>query len=398
MAPHRARCREPWRTTRKRCRGASTRWRLPAILLAPALGAALVAGACRDRTAVPRIAYPSAWLGPDLGRVAQAAIDEVGPRRVVEIPLALLEERREAARQPGYAAEVAYAEAMVTIPRLAAMVGHLSSRGSLLAAPIYGEAGIPLIVPTGTSRRLRAVGPWTFLLAPDDSAEGAFIAAFVLDRLAARRVTIFYLVADEYGVGLRDGVVAALHARGVEPVDQVAILEDSDFPRRVEASLRRGTPEVVVIAARTRAAVAIAQAVHQRLPKAHIVAGDGVALDARFARATGPGAGSDYAVAWWNAANRDSASAAFVARFRTLTGHIPSPVDAMFYDGMMVAAQAVREVGVQPAAIRSYLQELGTARPPYHGVTGPISFAPGRVVNLVMTRLESGVAVPAAPR
>jgi ABC-type branched-subunit amino acid transport system substrate-binding protein len=361
------------------------------------LGAALGAAACRGGDEPARIAYPLAWLGPDIGRVAQAAIADDEGRPVVDIPLALMDQRRAAARQPGYAAEVAYAEAMLTIPHLAAMVGHLSSRGSLLAAPIYSENRIPFIVPTGTSRRIRAVGPWTFQLAPDDSEEGAFIAHYVLDRLAARRVTIFYLVADEYGIGLRDGVVAALRARGVEPVDQVGILDDSDFPKRFEASLRRGTPEVVVIAARTREAAAIAKAVHGRLPGARMVAGDGVSLQAAFANRAGPAAASVIAVAWWNAANPDTISRAFVARFGRLTGHSPTAVDAMFYDGLMVAAQAVRDVGARPAAIRAYLRGLGSVRPPYHGVTGPISFAPLRPINLVMTRLEAGVAVLAGP-
>jgi len=357
----------------------------------------LATGSCHDRGAEARIGYPLAWLGPDVGRVAQAAIADAGSGPVVEIPLALMDQRRAAAKRPGYGAEVAYAEAMLTIPRLAVMVGHLSSRGSLLAAPIYGENRIPFIVPTATSRRIRAVGPWTFQLAPDDSEEGAFIAQFVLDRLAAHRVTIFYLLADEYGIGLRDGVVAALHARGVAPVDQIGILEDSDFPKRLEASLRRGMPEVVVIAARTREAAAIARAVHARLPGARIVAADGVSLDA-LARQAGPAAASVMAAAWWNAASPDSISRAFVAGFRHLTGHAPTPVDAMFFDGLMVAAQAVREAGVRPAAIRSYLQGLGTVHAPYHGVTGPISFAPGRSINLVMTRLEAGVAVLAGPR
>ncbi len=317
---------------------------------------------------------------------------------MAEIPTALLEEQRAATRQPGYAAEVAFAEALVAIPHLAVVVGHLSSRGSLLAAPIYGEARIPFIVPTSTSRRLGRTGPWTFQLAPDDSEEGAFIAAFALDRLAARRATIFYLVTDEYGIGLRDGVVTALRARGVEPLDEVAVLEDSDFPRRVAASLRRGRPDVVIVAARSGTALAIAQAVHRRMPKTYVVAGDGVALDAQFARAEGPEAASDFAVAWWSASDTGRTSQAFVARFRAVAGRAPSPVDAMFYDGLMVAAQAVRDAGVRPEAIRAYLRSLGTARPPYAGVTGPISFAPGRHTNLVMTRLVGGTAVPVADR
>ena len=53
-----------------------------------------------------------------------------------------------------------------------------------------------------------------------------------------------------------------------------------------------------------------------------------------------------------------------------MTGLAPTPVDAMFYDGLMVAAQAVREVGARPAAIRSFLQSLGTTRPPFRRASG----------------------------
>jgi hypothetical protein len=62
-----------------------------------------------------------------------------------------------------------------------------------------------------------------------------------------------------------------------------------------------------------------------------------------------------------------------------------------------VAAQAVREVGPRRAAIRRYLGELGISRPPYRGVTGPISFAPRRPVNLLMTHVVNGATAMVGP-
>jgi len=145
--------------------------------------------------------------------------------------------------------EVERAQRFVTLPGLVAMVGHGGSRASLAAAPVYNDAGIPQVVPTSTSRLLATAGPWTFSLAPNDSVEGAFIGDFVAGSLAARSVTIYY-VNDEYGEGLRDGVRASLGALGVAILDEVAVHPASDFRTLVEASLRRGTPDVVVVAAR----------------------------------------------------------------------------------------------------------------------------------------------------
>ena len=355
------------------------------------LTAALFGVRCDRSLTPPRIVYPSPWLKPALGQVAQQAIDAWGRPVVAELPESLMRRVKPA---PGYEGDIDYAEAMIVVPGLAAAVGPQSSRATLLVGPIYAERGIPLIVATATSDRIRALGPWVFQLAPDNAAEGAFIARFVLDRLAARRVTVFYLDADEYGLGLRDGVVEALRASGTAPVDQVAFIESADLPRRVAESLRRAAPDVVVVAARAPEALVIARAVHERLPRVAVVAGDGVPLNADFIRAAGTAASSVYAVAWWSADSADPQAREFASRFAQKSGAPPSPAETMYYDAIMVAAQAIRTVGPRPAAVRRYLSELGTARAPYHGVTGPISFAPTRPVNLLMTRVVDGAAVP----
>ena len=291
---------------------------------------------------------------------------------------------------PGYAGDIAYAEAVAAMPGLVAAVAPQSSRAALLVAPIYAEQGIPLIVATATSDRLRTLGPWIFRLAPSGRAEGAFLAAFALGRLAARRITIFFLDSDEYGLGLRDGVVLALGKRGVTPVDQVGIIEPSDLQRRVVESLRRAQPEVVVVAARSPEALTIARAVHARSPHVRTLVGDGVPLNSAFIRSAGAAAEAVYGVTWWTPDSPDSLARAFSARYERATGALPTPAEAMYYDAIMVAAQAVREVGPRRAAIRRYLTELGTVRAPYRGVTGPISFAPDRKANLLMMHVVNG--------
>jgi ABC-type branched-subunit amino acid transport system substrate-binding protein len=134
--------------------------------------------------------------------------------------------------------EVRRAERLASMPGVVGVVGHGGSRASLAAAPVYNEAGIVQITPISTSRLLKSAGPWTFNLAPDDSVEGGFMGAFVADRLGAGRVTVYY-VNDEYGAGLRDGVVAELERRGVAVVDRVPMDLTSDFPTLVAASLKR---------------------------------------------------------------------------------------------------------------------------------------------------------------
>jgi ABC-type branched-subunit amino acid transport system substrate-binding protein len=239
------------------------------------------------------------------------------------------------------------------------------------------------------------------MLAPDEIAEGAFIGAFVSDRLNARTATIFYH-SDEYGMGLRDGIASALAERGVRVIDQVSFDWMHNYPRMpdrelfeniVAASLRRGVPDVVIIAGRNGEAGQIGRLIHARAPGVIFVAGDGVEAGKAFFSTAGPAAESFYMAAFWNPNMPDEESRAFVERFRQATGREPLPTDAMKYDAAMAMAQAAREAGADREAIRRYLAELGSTRPPLRGVTGEISFAPDRAPRLVMTRIGGGAAV-----
>ena len=289
--------------------------------------------------------------------------------------------------------EVMRAQRLAQIPDLVGIVGHGGSRGSLAAAPIYAAAGIPQIVPTGTSRLLGQAGPWTFVLPPNDSIEGALIGRFTAERFGARRVVLFF-TNDEYGVGLRDGVVAELGPRGVAVLSQVGVDPGSDIPTLVDAALRGGrgreTPDAFILAARNRETGRVARSAYGRVPHLRVVAGDGAVQLPNLVELAGPAADSIYVVAFWLPDAPDSMSRAFVKRFHRITGRDPGPDDAMNHDALMLMAQAVRAVGPDRAGLRRYLETLGNSRPPYRGVTGEITFLPGRSPRLVMARLRGG--------
>ncbi|PYP73740.1 MAG: hypothetical protein DMD41_04525 [Gemmatimonadetes bacterium] len=288
--------------------------------------------------------------------------------------------------------EVERAGRLAALPGMVVVVGHGGSRGSLAAAPVYNQAGIPQIVPSSTSRLLHKAGPWTFMLPPDDSIEGAFMGAFAVERLHVRRASIFY-INDEYGAGLRDGIVAALGGRGVRIVDRVSFETQSDMPTLVAATLHRGVPDVLLVAGRQRETGAIARLAQRRVPGLRIVAGDGALVLPTLADNAGAAAESVYVVAFWLPDAPDSLSRAFVERFRRVVGRDPQSTDAMSHDALLLAATAIRAVGARRGAVRDYLRALGRSRPAFLGVTGPITFTANRPVRLVMTHLQHGVPV-----
>ena len=100
-----------------------------------------------------------------------------------------------------------------------------------------------------------------------------------------------------------------------------------------------------------------------------------------------------YLVTYWHRDIADSASRAFVGAFERAVGRPPRHGDAVYYDAVMLAATAVREAGANREDIRQWLGELGTTRPAYDGIAGPISFAPNRSRALLMTQIRGDATV-----
>jgi branched-chain amino acid transport system substrate-binding protein len=265
-----------------------------------------------------------------------------------------------------------------------------------VAAALYNKEGVVQIVPAGTSRGLRNVGPWTFTLVPNDSLEGAAIGRFVAEDLGAERATVFFLT-DEYGYGLREGVVTELLRRGVEVLDEVPVrpsyqmeeTAEGDLESLVISALDQGEPDVAVLAVRDFSARVIVPTLLSRVPTVRFVAGDGVLISGPDRGILSPYLDRIHQTVFWNPTPHDSLSADFIRRFREETGEIPGHDHALFRDGMMLLAEAVKTVGTDRERIRAYIRSLGRTRPPFQGVTGPIEFTSQRVTPLYILRADS---------
>ncbi len=272
---------------------------------------------------------------------------------------------------------------------------------SLLAAPIYDEAGVTHIVAVGTNARLSQAGDWTFPLPPNDSAEGAFIGEFIAQDLRGATATLYYVI-DEYGRSLRDGVLAELDRRGITVLAQAAVhpsrsCPGADNPNPYESTvvntLNHGVPDVAVIVGWLPQTICIVRALYERAPGIRFVVGDGVPSDENLRSALGPAVHSLYLVRFWHPDKRDQKSQRFRDEFRRIAGRLPYQSEAMEYDGLMLLASAVQAVGPDRRAVRDYLTTLGDTRPSYRGVTGEIAFRGARRFQLLMTRASDGAIV-----
>ena len=364
-----------------------------------AFATAALACACRGADQPVVIA---AAMG-DGGQAAALAIsrDSALGRR----PRIVLRETRGSAGIAGLPASVRVAELLAADPAVVGVVGPNSSRDALLAGPLYNAAGLPHIVPTATSRRLRDAGRFTLLLAPDDSMEGAFAARFITRRLAARRVLILY-VGDEYGSGLRTSLESALARQGVDVVDRIVLEVGGLCPRadspnpyedQVTLALRHGVPDVVFLATRAPEAGCATRTIHARQPRMRYVAGDGVVPAALAANAPREAVDSTYFITFWHADTTNAENRAFTEEFTRRFGRAPHYGDALVFDATRLLADAVHEVGGDRSRIVAWLESLGRDRAAATGLTGPLTFDPAARTGIIVVRQRGGRTEAVAP-
>lgn len=355
------------------------------VLTLSLLAAATGVGLC-FRAAGARPVVGFAYTRPSAGylTLADAALEARG----IPVPRFRYDSSADSETSDG---ALALASDFVADPALSVIVGPSNSRHALVTAPTYNAAGLAQIVPSATSRRLRGAGPATFTLAPDDSVEGAFMARFARRELGARRALVFY-INDEYGEGLREGIESGVVAEGGTVLGSYPVGGEVDIAAFVDAAFRRDRPEVVLVAARSEETGLLLRAARTIDPRIPVVVGDGAYLPAQLLRSAGGDLSGLFVVAFWVYDSTDPSHRAFADRVRRVFHADPMPEDALTEDALVLATEARLAMGNDRAGVRRWLAALGRERPPFQGLTGKISFGPGREFPLAMVRFREGRA------
>jgi branched-chain amino acid transport system substrate-binding protein len=297
------------------------------------------------------------------------------------------------------ATESEQAQRFVSDSSVVAVVGHAGSKLTLIAAPTYRAADMPLVVPTATARALREAGPNIFMLAPSDEAIGAFMVDRAVDSLGLRRLSVMH-VADAYGEGIRAGLAARAAARGISLVGETALTGWECEPNETSAAaitrafLRRVQPDALLLALPQRLAECVIRAAVAQDSSIVILASDsfsppprGLALDAHQSRAV-------HHVVFWEPGT-DALNRRFDATFRQVVGRAPDASQALTADALLLLAAALRDGMRTRAEVGDWLRRVGTdGHPPFAGITGPIDFTRPRTAGLRLKPLRPGTELP----
>lgn len=98
------------------------------------------------------------------------------------------------------------------------VVGGWGSSQVLAAIPVNEKAGVPYIVVGGTNAAIASVeNEWTFQVIKADDLQAESLGDAALNEMGLERIAVIYDTND-YGTGVKDGVVGRLEELGVTPV------------------------------------------------------------------------------------------------------------------------------------------------------------------------------------
>jgi branched-chain amino acid transport system substrate-binding protein len=264
------------------------------------------------------------------------------------------------------------AEALYDDDAVVAVVGHLTSGPTLVAARVYGggDDPVPMISPTASSPELSGISPYAFRICPTDLQHGPALARFARERLGAHRAGILYL-NDDYGRGVRQAFAAEFTRQGGVVVEQDPFLATTASVEPFLSRMRGAGVDVLMLAADIPGAEIVLRDMRRLGITWPVVGSDAmVGIEADGALADGVHVSSAYLPD----RSGDRNAAFVVDYFRATQGQRPNDVAGLTYDVVHLLARAIAAAGPDRQRIRDYLAGVGGRRPAFEGVTGRIAF------------------------
>jgi branched-chain amino acid transport system substrate-binding protein len=251
-----------------------------------------------------------------------------------------------------------------------AVVGGYCSPATAPALKIYGDAGIPLVIPVADSSKLIGVNPGNGFQINSTGIDQAITAVNFFKEKKIRRLAIIHQ-KDSYSRDLAILTEKKWKAMGHEVVAVEVVNKGEQNHSALVVRLKSRAPDAVFWTAYYDDGPFVIKQLRQGGFSKLIVVGDGSnspkLMEIAGKAAEGVFCFSKPMIEYLPVAK------AFVDKYKKKFNHEPGPYSALAYDGMNLLADAIVRAGVaDKAAIIKALKETKE----FKGIAGPISFKP----------------------
>lgn len=308
----------------------------------------------------------NAHLGKDNENGARLAIDEANSAHIKidgkEAKFVLVAEDDQ--EDPKVGATVAQ---KLVDAKVAGVVGHLNSGTSIPAAPIYNQAGIPVISGSATNPKLTEQGfKNQFRVVGRDDQQGPAIASYLANERKPKLVAVVD-DASAYGEGLANEVEKTLQAAKVKVLPREKGNNKTTDWKAILTKLRGRNPDAIFYGGMTSTAAPLLKQGRELGIKATFSFGDG-ACEGEMAKLAGKA--TEGMLCSQAGIPAEAASKKFLDAYKKKFNADPILYAPFTYDGANLLIEAMKKA--DSADPKRYLPELQKIS--FTGASGPISF------------------------
>ena len=264
---------------------------------------------------------------------------------------------------------VSAAQMLITVDKVQAIVGEVSSSITLAIVPVITKAKVLLFSPASSSPNLSGVSKYFVRNWPSDVAEASQMADFAYDSLKLRRIAVMY-ADNDYGLGLKSKLQSEFTALGGTIVaSEPYPIGNRDFKTLIQ-KIKTQKSDAIYLGGYEEMGIATKQ-IREAGLKVQILActnyGDSKVIALAGKAAEGVIFGTPV---YSPEQSNDSSVVKFVDAYKKKFNAYPSLFEANGYDAVMIIAKAIEEVGNNGTKIADYIRHLRN----YDGGAGVVSF------------------------
>jgi branched-chain amino acid transport system substrate-binding protein len=264
---------------------------------------------------------------------------------------------------------------LITRDRVIAILGHPSSSGSLAAAPVCQQYGIPMITPTSTNIKVTQAGDHIFRVCWIDPFQGEIMARFAVEDLKGRKMAILFDVGSDYSSGLAQIFTDTVERLGAEVSAQESFsIGDTNFSAQL-TSIIAAKPDVLYLPTYYNETGLIMRQLRALGSKMTVIGSDGWDSPQSL-QIGGEALNGSYYCTHFLPSDPDPVVQQFVSEFKKRHSNTnPSMGEALGYDSISLLADAIRRSSLDDT---KKIRDAIAATKDFHGVTGVISIDENR--------------------
>lgn len=269
------------------------------------------------------------------------------------------------------------------------ILGPVTSKCTLAAAPIAQSSRIPLLTPTSTNAAVTPIGDYIFRSCFIDPLQGQVMGKFAVATLKAKTAAMLYDIGNDYSKGLAESFHKQFEANGGKIVaSETYGVGESDFSAQL-TKIKRVDPDVLWLPDYYNTVGLITRQARQLGIKKAVFLG----VDGWDSAELIPIAGTSIEGGYFSNHYSDQSTApmavAYIKAYRAAYKANPDALAALAYDACLVVEDAIKRAGKLD---RSVLRDALAATKNLQAVCGNLTLDPDRnpIKGAVVLQVKDG--------